>query len=95
MAVPDPFLLFFALLALLLGPKEAWKRTALYVLIAVMIGDVIGAILIPVHYHFHPAILDWVRYLSTLGAVIGGAWGFLIPTPAKTPEDSSGSENSK
>jgi hypothetical protein len=95
MALSDLALLFFILITFLLRRKASWKRTGIYVLAGIMIGDLTGAILFAIFYHSYPAILLWVRYLMTLGAIIGGVCDWLIPTPPKTLEDNKGLENPK
>lgn len=87
MALSDLALVFFVLIAFLLRRKGGWKRTALCVMVGVMIGDLTAAILIAVFYHYYPAILGWARYLMTLGAITGGLYDWLTPTPSKITED--------
>jgi hypothetical protein len=87
MAFSDLALLFFILVAFLLRRKGEWKRTALYVMGGVMLGDLTAATLIAVFHHFYPGILGWARYLMTLGAIIGGLYDWVKPTPQKPVED--------
>jgi len=92
MALSDLVLMFFILLAFLLRSKGHWKRTFLYVIGGVLVGDVSGAILIAVFYHSFPAILEWVRYLMPAGALVGGVSDWLVPTSTKTRKDAKPSQ---
>jgi hypothetical protein len=95
MALSDLVLLLFILTAFLSRPKGQWKRTVLYVMGGVFLGDVIGAILIAVFYHSYPAILGWVRYFMATGAVAGGVWDWLTFTTSNPPEVTTRPEHLK
>jgi hypothetical protein len=95
MAVSDIALTFFVFVAFLLRSKEHWKRTVLYVISGVLIGDITGAVLIAVFYHWHPGVLGWARYLMTVGAIIGGIYDWLTPASPKTPNTTEVSDRSK
>jgi hypothetical protein len=95
MAVSDVALAFFVFVAFLLRSKEHWKRTTLYVMGGVLIGDITGAVLIAVFYHWHPGILGWVRYLMTVGAIVGGIYDWLTPASPRTPNATEVSDGSK
>ena len=95
MALSDLVLVFFILTAFLLRPKGHWKRTVLYVMGGVFIGDVTGAILLALFYHFYPAILGLARYLMPLGAIIGGVCDWLSPTDPKMSGKAKPSEDPK
>ena len=94
MPLSDIVLVFFVLVAFLLRPKGHWKRTTLCVMVGVMIGDITGAVLLAVFYHWYPGILGWVRYLMILGAISGGVYDWLTPAAPRT-DATEVSENSK
>ena len=63
-------------------------------MVGVMSGDITGAVLLVVFYHWYPGILGWVRYLMIVGAIIGGIYDWLTPVTPRTdaPEVSDNSK---
>lgn len=77
MTLPDLILLAFIAAALVFRGRRTWKRTAAYVLVGTLIGDLTGALFIAILYHWHPGVLDWVRYFIPAGALGGGICDWL------------------
>lgn len=77
MRLSDIILLVFIGAAFIFRGRRTWKRTAVYVLVGTMIGDVSAALFFAIFYHWYPNVLDWGRYFMPTGAVIGGVCDWL------------------
>lgn len=96
MRLSDVVLLLFIVLALVIRGRAHWKKTVIRVMIGVMIGDITGALLIAIFYHWHPSIIEWVQPLMPAGALTGGIYDIVHPAgwpeiPPRTDSESNDS----
>lgn len=96
MRLSDLVLLLFIVVAFAIRGRAHWKKTGIRVMTGVMVGDITGALLIAIFYHWHPSVIVWVQPLMPVGALIGGVYDMVHPAgwpeiPLKTCEQNKDS----